>query len=375
MGSSLQGAGVGTASRCEVIVVIADSPGMGATYRMPEALAPLARDGQVKTIVRQRDSWREWGADVVLPLVDDAPWQLEKLVAATTLTERADWLLVMGMTGMDTLHDVTGGILPKAPMVVYHPESFYRGERAADFNRFCDGLVAATFAMPDLWAGGHCPPGTVPLLQPMIVPAAPPVPTQGLYIVHSPGTAKKAVAKGSETIADGIALAAEHIGRGLDYRCILDASHEETLAQKAIAHICIDQVPPDGYPAGLGNAGCEGLALACHTISRYEADTSAYFPNPPVVAAHNAADVAEAIVDYARSSTAMQERKRRRAWEWATDNLAFEPWRAYLWTHLPAVVRARSVTPTTTTDSLSSLASRASENGTPTNERASSAGE
>lgn len=334
---------MGAAGTSEVIVVIADSPGMGATYRMPEALAPLARDGQVKTIVKQRDGWREWGADVVLE--QDSQQTFSRIGDAAEWIRRADWLLVMGITGLDVVIDVTGAIVPNAPMVVYHPESFYRGARAAAFNRFVDDLSVATFAMPDLWAGGQCPPGTVPLLQPMIVPPAPPAPTHGLYIVHSPGTTKKAIAKGSETIADGVALAAEHIGRELDYRCILDASHEDTLAQKAIAHICIDQVPPDGYPAGLGNSGCEGLALACQTISRYKVDTSAYFPNPPIVAAYSAADVAEAIVDYARSSTAMQERKRRRAWEWARENLAFDPWRVYLWRHLPEVVRVRSVAP------------------------------
>ena len=46
-----------------MIVVVADNPSMGATYRMPAALAPLAKDGKVKTIVNQLDGWREWGAD------------------------------------------------------------------------------------------------------------------------------------------------------------------------------------------------------------------------------------------------------------------------------------------------------------------------
>lgn len=338
-----------------MIVVVADNPSMGATYRMPEALAPLARDGQVKTIVKQLDGWREWRADVVLnPARPDPTSEISFLEAADrahiaqdarSLIEDADWLLVMGMTGMDTLGDVTGCITPRAPMVVYHPESFYRGERAADFNRFCDGLVVATFAMPDLWAGGQCPPGTAPLLQPMIVPPAPPAKTLGLYVVHSPGTAKKYIAKGSEEIADGVALAAESLGRDLSYRCILEASHEETLAQKRVAHVCIDQVPPDGYPAGLGNSGCEGLALGCHTISRYEVDTSAYFPNPPIAVAHNADQVATQILAYAKAYPKAQESMRRQAWEWALQNLAFDPWRAYLWRHLPELVRMKSNPP------------------------------
>ena len=206
-----------------------------------------------------------------------------------------------------------------AHAVLYHVESFYRGEQAKKFNTDIDKeLIDATFAMPDLWAGGQCPDGTIPLLQPMEVPSQPPAKSPVITVVHSPGTEKKAIAKGTEAIRDGYAIAAEHIGHysighySIGLNIIIGESHAKTLEWKRNAHICIDQVPPDGYPAGLGNSGCEGLALACLTISRYDVDTGAYFANPPIVKASNAQDVARAITQYAMQGATMRNRLRLR---------------------------------------------------------------
>lgn len=349
-----------------MITVIADNPSMGATYRMPEALSPLTIDGKVRTIVRQLDGWREWHADFILDVQtgDEAGPQTETSPPSPTLweacrqqIERSAWLLVMGKSGLAVLEDLYGPgqftSAPFPPVVMYHVESFYRGDVATACNKAAETIGAVkTFAMPDLWAGGQCPAGTIPLLQPMIVPPQPPFKPSSVTIVHTPGTDKKAIAKGSDLIKRGVDAARRSLPtEQIVYKDVRLTSHADTLARKASAHICIDQVPPPEVVArGLGNSGCEGLALACFTIADYQVDTSALFDNPPVHVATNSGEVADAIVWYAKQGITMRERTRRRSWSWAMQNLSYHEWRRYFHRHLssghlPETMRADLVAP------------------------------
>lgn len=333
-----------------MIVVLADNPSLGATYRLREALAPLSKDGKVGVIVKQHDEWRwhDFGPDVVLTpnnFIAADEYAASVTQKARKLIEEADWLFMVGMTGYDVLEAIYGpGMRYSAPwphIVLYHVESFYRGERARAFDAYESSIgVVKTFAMPDLWEQRR--DTAVPLLQPMMVPPAPPAKTANLYIVHSPGTEKKAIAKGSDTIDRGVALATEKLGRDVDLWVGIDQPHAEVLRRKAIAHVCIDQVPPDDYPTGLGNSGCEGLALACVTMSRYKVDTGEYFAPPPIINVESATDIAYHLTAYWKLGTTMRDRQRRRSWAWAVGHLGVEAWRHYVWKHLPTVIRDRS---------------------------------
>ena len=324
-----------------MIAIVADSPSLGAGYRLKDAFAPF---DECRVIYRQPDSYRGWPVDLI---VSD-----ENRAECRSVAELSRWLLVIGRSGLDVLKSLyadcdLGDTMIQAylpPMVAYQVESFYRDdvEHHSINQEWARWPVAAHYAMPDLLP--LAPIGTVPLLQPMQVPAVVPQKEWPPLIVHSPGTEKKRVQKGSLTIARAIHALHSHVPAGAErplpfvYEEILGRPHEYVLARKETAAIVIDQVPDPGLPYGVANSGLEGLAAGCVVLSAMYPENdlnSGYFERPPVLPVYSEREVFETLLLLLTSTPERLGLQQCRGWDWVRRHLALRPWLDYFVKYLP----------------------------------------
>jgi len=106
---------------------------------------------------------------------------------------------------------------------------------------------------------------------------------------------------------------------------------EECLKIKSTAHIFIDQMPPLGWPRGLGRSGLEGMAVGAVTLSDiYPAgNLKTYFKMPPVVRISDK-DILYKELKSLLTDEERRKRLRKESLDWIADTVAPEPWLIYV---------------------------------------------
>ncbi len=273
------------------IVIVADNPSMGATYRLPAVFRSVGIEA--RSIVRQPDGFREWPVDLLSSDAD--AWPTLDAADVVLLIGTTAWKVVLGLCPDAAVYDWA----KERRIVAWEVESFYpRHALEVQTNVYERIGLARHFAMPDLIPSVPrmmLPDGTydpvvdaVPLLQPMVVADSVPAKSWPPLIVHSPGTHRKAEQKGTATIM-GALDEVMRMGHRFRAKVLYYAPHIEVLSAKLGATIVIDQLPGDDQPYGLGNSGLEGLASGAVTITRSynETLTKGYFRHPPILNADN----------------------------------------------------------------------------------------
>jgi len=159
--------------------------------------------------------------------------------------------------------------------------------------------------------------------------------TEGVRsIIHSPGRDGKLLAKGTREV-EGIINMLRDEGYEFDYQRLMHLPLCECLAIKGQAHIVIDQLPPPNYPRGLGRSGLEALATGSAVVSAMypEKNLRDFFPMPPVVAVNDVNELYLALQKLL-SDTGYLTDLQARGQEWVAENVAFDPWLAYVGRYL-----------------------------------------
>jgi len=106
---------------------------------------------------------------------------------------------------------------------------------------------------------------------------------------------------------------------------------EECLKIKSTAHIFIDQMPPLGWPRGLGRSGLEGMAVGAVTLSDiYPAENlKRYFKMPPVVRISNQ-DVLHKELKSLLTHDGRRKKLQAESRDWITANVELKPWLEYV---------------------------------------------
>lgn len=301
-----------------MIAIIAPDPSFGAAYNIRTALHGAL-------ICDRKDGWREWEPDILLDS-EHGIWQ------ARSVIQQAEHVLIISTWGLKTWAKIDTEHERLAMLVV---ES--RMERYPDECRTVirEAGIKQLFHLPNL--SPYMPDRSVAMLQPVVVPETAPVKaTDGpTIIVHTPGTEKKRHQKGSGQVQRVIdEMSVKH---DIEYREIIMASHAETLAHRAAAHICIDQIPPAGWPRGLGLSGEESLAYGCATVSTMYPQTYAgTYPYPPVHVADSGYGLKKRLNRLLVRPREWLIEQGRFNHAWAANHLSPEFWGAFYWTYMPA---------------------------------------
>ena len=299
------------------IAIVAPTPPFGAAYNIRDAL-------NATLICDKLDGWREWQADVLLDSARGIN-QARKVIRA------ASHVLIITTWGLKTWAKIG---IEHERKVLFLVETRIDHEPSVCLSEIRRSGIEHLFHLPNLTP--YMPDHSVAMLQPVAVPET--CPEKALdgptVILHTPGTLKKRVQKGSDAIRRVVDdLSAIY---PIAYTELLHVSHADTLRARAGAHICIDQVPPPGYPRGLGLSGEESLAHGCATVSTlYPQGYAPHYPWPPVYDVTDEATLKERLAMLLDQPRERLIRRGREAHAWAANYLAPEFWASFYWAHLP----------------------------------------
>lgn len=305
------------------ISILVYGPDFACSENLTQA---FSRWGNTQLISIAPSDWRQYDAGI-LANNHEAIIDAKMVMAETDLIVLGDSTAVNTLAVVSPVKNWIAWASGKQVMAYFGDSAYFRN------SRFYDGIMtelrARLFLLPNLipLAGIEA----IPLHHPMPVRNAPKA--ERLTIMHAPGRDGKAAQKGTEVIELEIERLKEVFD--FDYKRLTMLTIQECLLIKSLAHIVIDQLPPDGAVHGLGRTGTEALAAGSMVMSKMY-DTSvlkSFFEAPPVIDIKDKNGLYSLLEDYL-SNPQKIKRQCVKSLEWAADNIAFDKWLAYVGKYL-----------------------------------------